>query len=238
METEPPQDDLEPEHDDAEPADDDDMVDREELRHVIGQRQKLKAKLHDREATIEALQEQVATMTAERSAPPPEAEPEPKAEPPPEAGEARLQALQSQLTGMQRDQAIQNAAARLGAVDPGEVLCLLRSRVRMVEQGGQFVPEYLDADGKPMLTSAGVPVTDPDSFVSGYLAGKPHLCKSTTTPGSGAKPAGGQPSGEPGTLAQLNAMEPDQRAAVVRKMSIEQIRALTVPPAGKPLGVL
>ena len=142
----------------------------------------------------------------------------------------RLAAREAQLAGLLRDQRLRAAAASAGAVNPDQVVVLLRGSVRMVErEDGQFAPTFLDDAGRPAVDEAGTPL-DADRFVQAYLT-RPenaNLVRACTVGGSGARLAGsaGPADGLSHTLADFNALPPSRRRQAALRLSRQQREAL------------
>lgn len=142
----------------------------------------------------------------------------------------RNDVLKGQLTGLLKIQALKSAAVAAGAVNPDQVVGLLRDRVRMVEDTatGQFRPEYIDNDGQPMYDGNGNRIIEADIFVRSYLAlpDNSNLVRSRAVPGSGAKLAGGSPdSRKPTTVAEFLALPPERRQEIANSMSQDERKA-------------
>jgi hypothetical protein len=148
-----------------------------------------------------------------------------------EALRGRKDALERQLTDLLRDQELRIAAARVNAINPEQVVALLRGRVRMVETPeGRFVPEFAEADGEPMM-AGGERVADAQRFVGLFLAmpENANLVRSTVAPGSGARQAGGAATRTdpvPRTRAEFLALPPERRRQVAGRMTRQQRDAL------------
>jgi len=156
-----------------------------------------------------------------------------------EAQDKTIATLQGQLTGLLRDNDLRAAAAQANAINPSQVVMLLRDRVRMApDESGQFVPQFFDADGRPLYDGNGR-VADARTFVSMFL-GLPenaNLVRAGAQPGSGAKPAGGAQPSLPTSIAELNALSPEQRAEVTSKMKPEDWARMGLSgDAAKPAG--
>lgn len=139
----------------------------------------------------------------------------------------------AQLSSVLRGQALRAAATECGAHNPSQVVMLLRDRVRMTEQSdGNFVPEYLDAEGQPAFDGQSQRITDAKVFVELFLAQpeNANLITSKAVPGSGATPAGGQQqTGDevlPTTAEEFNALPPEKRAEVAAKLGAEGIKKI------------
>jgi len=144
---------------------------------------------------------------------------------------SRKDALEKQLTDLLRDQELRVAAARADAVNPEQVVALLRGRVRMSETAeGRFAPEFLTADGQPVFDGP-ERVTDVRRFVDLFLSQpeNANLVRSTVTPGSGAKQAGGlavNMDSMPRTKAEFLSLPPDERLRVANRMTRQQRDAI------------
>jgi hypothetical protein len=145
--------------------------------------------------------------------------------------EDRLAKRDEQLAKVLRDDALLKAAVTAGAVNPQQVVELLRPRIKMAEQpDGTFGVVPLSPSGLPLQDAEGL-VTDVNRFVTGYLSDplNANLVKATATHGSGAKPSGGSPAppdGKPRTLDEFNALPEDQRAAVAVSMTKAERHAM------------
>ncbi len=142
----------------------------------------------------------------------------------------RLAARERQLAALLRDQRLRAAALAAGAVNPDQVVALLRQQVRMVEGAdGQFAPCFLDGRGRVAADEAGK-LLDADGFVRTYLS-RPenaNLVRAGSVGGSGARLAGSAAAadGVPTTLADFNALDPRERRRVALKLSRRQREAL------------
>jgi len=145
--------------------------------------------------------------------------------------QSRKEALQRQLLDLHRDQELRVAAARADAINPEQVVALLRDRVRTVEtDDNRFVPEFVDDDDQPLFDGP-QRVTDIKRFVDLFLAKveNANLLRSTVTPGSGAKQAGGLAvniDSMPRTKAEFLALPPDERLRVANRMTRHQRDAI------------
>ncbi len=138
----------------------------------------------------------------------------------------RLRDRDEQLAGILRDRDLRDAAVAAGAVNPDQVVALLRPRVAMRQTpAGQFAPEFLDEAGRPMLDDDG-PVQRVDVFVTRFLSrpGNANLIRAGAAPGSGARPAGGtaDPDTRPRTIAAFNRLPADQRRGAAMAMTRQE----------------
>ena len=143
----------------------------------------------------------------------------------------RKDALERRLVDLLRDQELRVAAARADAINPEQVVALLRDRVRMTEtDDARFATEFVDADGQPVFDGP-QRVTDANRFVHLFLSlpENANLVRSTVTPGSGAKQAGGPTvnmDSTPRTKAEFLSLSPDERLSIANRMTRKQRDAI------------
>jgi len=143
----------------------------------------------------------------------------------------RRDALERRLIDLLRDQELRVAAARANAINPEQVIALLRDRVRMAESAdGGFAPEFVGADGQPVFDGP-QRVTEPQRFVELFLAmpENANLVRPTVTPGSGARRAGGPATSSeptPRSKAEFLSLPPEERLAVANRMTRAQRDAM------------
>ncbi|NQU75024.1 MAG: hypothetical protein HQ546_01775 [Planctomycetes bacterium] len=142
----------------------------------------------------------------------------------------KLRVREIQLASLLRDQQLRATALAAGAVNPDQVVGLLRTRVVMEESSdGQFVPKLLDGQGRPLVDENGT-VADVETLVTQYLSepGNANLLRASLAPGSGVRPAGGPVHLEsvPHTLAGFNALPSEARREAAMKMSSRQRKAM------------
>jgi len=148
-----------------------------------------------------------------------------------EALRGRKDALERRLTDLLRNQELRVAAARANAINPEQVVALLRNGVQVVEvEEGRFVPRFSDSDGRPIL-DGDKPLADTTKFVERFLSmpENANLVRSTVTPGSGARQAGGMTTHmdpTPRSRAEFLALAPEQRLAVANRMTRQQRDAI------------
>ena len=137
------------------PQDDDpaqETVSRAELEKVIAQRQA--AKLRARKAE-QKLTELEARLNAASGAEAPSGDNDGAGRAEEAIQEVNAQ-LKRQLTSLLRDQGLRAAAAAVGAINPDQVVALLRPRVQMdVHADGRLVPKFLDGQGRPIAQGDG-----------------------------------------------------------------------------------
>ena len=148
-----------------------------------------------------------------------------------EALRSSRDALERRLRDLVRDQELRAAAARANAINPDQVVALLRDRVRLTETDeGQFVPELVDVNGGPVFDGPHR-VTETRRFVELFLSlpENANLVRSMVVPGSGARQAGGTATNTdmmPRTKAEFLSLPADQRLALANRMTAQQRDAL------------
>ena len=211
-----------------------DAVSRAELDKVIDQRQQAKDRARRAEEQLASLREQLDDLSASKQGPQDtQAAASDDSDGEGADGEQltqRLRMRELQLAGLLRDQQLRAAAAGAGAVNPDQVVALLRTRVVMTaEPGGEFAARGLDDAGQPLIDETGQPV-DVDALVGQFLsrAENANLVRAASAPGSGARQAGGSPDVEaiPRTLAGFNALSIGQRRQAAMGMSKGQRESL------------
>jgi hypothetical protein len=239
-----------------EPGDGGEMVCRAEFNKVVGQRQAAKEKVRQLTAELEQLsarlraapgQEELdafqewkrlrqASDAAEGQ---PASSSSQQAERQAQAGgstvlatsdsSARKDALERRLMDLLRDQELRAAAVRAHAINPEQVVALLRDRVRMVQTpDGRLEPEFLDPGEPP---AGGQGPQDAQALVGLFLsrAENANLVRSMVTPGSGARQAGGLATHldfMPRSKAEFLSLPSDQRLAVANRMTRQQRDAI------------
>ena len=202
---------------------DGETVRRAEFNKVVGQRQAAKEKV--RQLTTELEQLTARLRAAESPAADAPSDPQPQAP----AG-VRKDALERRLMDLLRDQELRAAAVRAHAINPEQVVALLRDRVRMVPSpDGRLEPEFLDL-GESASAGAECP-RDAQALVDLFLsrAENANLVRSIVTPGSGARQAGGLATGldfMPRSKAEFLSLPSDQRLAVANRMTRQQRDAI------------
>jgi len=118
----------------------------------------------------------------------------------------KIQSLESELKRIRIDETLVNVASGLKAVKPAEVKQLLRSNVRLNEQGSV---EVINEDGTPRYSEKGEPMSVND-LVSEYLKNNPHHVMSTQSGvGSQGKIGGSTP--KPLKIGDLDLSNPTDR---------------------------
>ena len=202
-------------------------VSRAELEKVIAQRQTAKARARKAEHKLVELEAELRAAASGADAPPDDGD---GSGTPEEAIRQENSRLKRQLTSLLRDQGLRAAAAAVGAVNPDQVVALLRPRVEMdVDADGRLVPKFVDGQGRLIAQGDGK-ATDMQSFVALFLSlpENANLVKADTVPGSGARPAGGARWSEarPRSLEEFNGLPEEQRMRWALEMGPEKLRTL------------
>ena len=92
-----------------------------------------------------------------------------------EKWESKTSALQDELRRVKVDGALLSAASRGKAINAEQVANLLRSNVRMTDDGSV---EIVDSNGTARYDDHGQPLT-PDALVDEFLSGNPHFVAAT-----------------------------------------------------------
>ena len=236
-------------HDPAEP----DVVSRAEFSKVVSQRQAAKEKVRQLTAQVDQLLARLGHMSEQQDrralqdskAGRQSAEREKPADgqaadlqaiqehlPAPvrshvEALRGRKEMLEKRLADLLADQELRVAAARANAINPDQVVALLRGRVRMVETAdGRYEAHFTAPDGQAAI-DGGKPIRGARHFVDTFLAlpENANLVRSTVIPGSGARQAGGvmtHMDPMPQSKAEFLALPPSQRLSVANRMTRQQ----------------
>ena len=210
------------------PADDGrarEMVSRAELEKVIAQRQAAKARAREAEQKLAELEGRLNGGGADAS---PGEDREDDATTLTALQDENLQ-LKRQLTSVLRDQGLRAAASAAGAINPDQVVALLRPKVQMdLAEDGRLAPSFLGEDGRPIADDEAVP--DLQTFVGLFLSlpENANLVKANTTPGSGARPAGraAEPLTRPRSLEEFNGLPEADRMQWALEMGPERLRTL------------
>lgn len=225
-----------------------DTVSRAELDKVIRERQAAKDRARRAEEQLQTLRDEdgsrfgMSDDNAETDAPAgvvsdaAEAPAEmASARPNPSDLADRLHRREEQLADLVRDQQLREAAEAAGAVNPAQVVALLRTRVRMsAREDGAFEPVCLDEHGRAVSEALPNGVA---TLVDAFLAdpANANLVRATARPGSGARPGGGwEPNAAPNSLNEFHALPPEQRRAAAMRMSRSQRQRLL--GLGRPMG--
>lgn len=97
--------------------------------------------------------------------------------------DSELERLQNELQTIKVDGAMLNAASSKSAINPQQVVSLLKNQVRMSETGDVEIVD--DSSGQVRYTDSGDPMTT-DDLVNEFLQQNPHFVTATPT-GSGSQ---------------------------------------------------
>jgi hypothetical protein len=109
-----------------------------------------------------------------------------------------IQTLNQKLYELQVDGALVNAASQSGAVNPSQVVQLLKGQTRLNEEGQV---EILDSDGTVRYNDTGSPLSV-NEYVSDFLTANPHFVKASPS-GAGSKGAAGGSTPKPESVADM-----------------------------------
>ena len=125
--------------------------------------------------------------------------------------DSKIQSLETELKRIRIDETLVNIASMMKAVKPAEVKQLLRSNVRLNDQGST---EVINEDGTPRYSDKGDPMSV-NELVAEYLKNNPHHVLATQS-GAGSK---GQIGGA--TPRQINIGDLDLNNPTDRKLYAE-----------------
>ena len=115
-----------------------------------------------------------------------------------EKKEQTIQQLSQKLHEIQVDGALLNAASTNNAVNPAQVVQLLKSQTRLNEDGAV---EVLDSDGSVRYNDSGSPLSV-NELVGDFLTANPHFVKASVG-GAGSKGAAGGSTPKPQSVADM-----------------------------------
>ncbi len=115
-----------------------------------------------------------------------------------EKKEQTIQQLSQKLHEIQVDGALLNAASTNNAVNPAQVVQLLKSQTRLNEDGAV---EVLDSDGSVRYNDSGSPLSV-NELVGDFLTANPHFVKASVG-GAGSKGAAGGSTPKPESVADM-----------------------------------
>ena len=118
----------------------------------------------------------------------------------------KIQSLESELQRIRIDESLVNVASGLKAVKPAEVKQLLRSNVRLNEQGSV---EVINEDGTPRYSDRGEPMSVND-LVAEYLKNNPHHVSSSPS-GAGSRSQVGGATPKQLKIGDLDLSNPNDR---------------------------
>jgi len=133
-----------------------------------------------------------------------------------------IQQLQQELHSIKVDGALLNAASSKKAVNPQQVVALLKNNIRLGDTGDV---EVLDAEGNVRYTDNGTAMTG-DELVEEFLTSNPHFLQAGPN-GSGAQSNIAKSSGsQPGKVdvSSLNMNNPEDREIYRKLMKSKGIR--------------
>jgi len=120
--------------------------------------------------------------------------------------DSKILSLESELKRIRIDETLVNVASGLKAVKPAEVKQLLRSNVKLNEQGSV---EVINEDGTPRYTDKGEPMSV-NELVNEYLKNNPHHVMATQS-GSGSQSKIGGNSPKSIKMGDLDLNNPNDR---------------------------
>jgi len=120
--------------------------------------------------------------------------------------DSKIQSLETELKRIRIDETLVNVASGMKAVKPAEVKQLLRSNVRLNEQGSV---EVINEDGTPRYSDKGDPMSVND-LVSEYLKNNPHHVSSSPS-GAGSRSQVGGASPKQLKIGDLDLSNPNDR---------------------------
>ena len=120
--------------------------------------------------------------------------------------DSKIQSLETELKRIRIDETLVNVASGMKAVKPAEVKQLLRSNVRLNEQGSV---EVINEDGTPRYSDKGEPMSVND-LVAEYLKNNPHHVMATQS-GVGSQSKIGGSSPKPIKMGDLDLSNPNDR---------------------------
>jgi hypothetical protein len=132
-----------------------------------------------------------------------------------------IQQLQNELRSIKVDGSLLNAASSKKAVNPQQVVALLKNNIRLGETGDV---EILDAEGNVRYTDNGTAMTG-DELVDEFLTSNPHFMQAGPN-GSGAKSNVTNTGGEIGkiSVSSLDMNSPGDREIYKKLMKSKGIR--------------
>ena len=120
--------------------------------------------------------------------------------------DSKIQSLETELKRIRIDETLVNVASGMKAVKPAEVKQLLRSNVRLNEQGSV---EVINEDGTPRYSDKGDPMSVND-LVSEYLKNNPHHVSSSPS-GAGSRSQVGGATPKQLKIGDLDLSNPNDR---------------------------
>jgi len=120
--------------------------------------------------------------------------------------DSKIQSLETELKRIRIDETLVNVASGMKAVKPAEVKQLLRSNVRLNEQGSV---EVINEDGTPRYSDRGEPMSVND-LVAEYLKNNPHHVSSSPS-GAGSRSQVGGATPKQLKIGDLDLSNPNDR---------------------------
>jgi hypothetical protein len=120
--------------------------------------------------------------------------------------DSKIQSLETELKRIRIDETLVNVASGMKAVKPAEVKQLLRSNVRLNEQGSV---EVINEDGTPRYSDRGEPMSVND-LVAEYLKNNPHHVSSSPS-GAGSRSQVGGATPKQIKIGDLDLSNPNDR---------------------------
>ena len=120
--------------------------------------------------------------------------------------DSKIQSLETELKRIRIDETLVNVASGMKAVKPAEVKQLLRSNVRLNDQGST---EVINEDGTPRYSEKGDPMSV-NELVAEYLKNNPHHVLATQS-GAGSKGQIGGATPKQVKIGDLDLSNPNDR---------------------------
>jgi hypothetical protein len=120
--------------------------------------------------------------------------------------DSKIQSLETELKRIRIDETLVNVASGMKAVKPAEVKQLLRSNVKLNEQGSV---EVINEDGTPRYSDRGEPMSVND-LVAEYLKNNPHHVSSSPS-GAGSRSQVGGATPKQLKIGDLDLSNPNDR---------------------------
>ena len=123
-----------------------------------------------------------------------------------EKSNKEIASLRSEIEKVKVDGALLNAASKNSAINPEQVKDLLKSNVKLTEDGKV---EILAENNQPMYNKDG-DLKSIDEYVKDFITDNPHF-QTATPSGSGSKANLGKVDAKPFNLADLDMTKPEDR---------------------------
>lgn len=115
-----------------------------------------------------------------------------------EKKDAQISQYKQRLQEIQVDGSLINAASQQNAVNPEQVVALLKGKTRLAEDGSV---EILDKDGSVRYNDSGSPMSV-NELMSEFLTANPHFVRASAS-GVGSKGAAGGSTQKPSSVADM-----------------------------------